>query len=86
MDRPTSEAQASRLRKPLLPLGAPGTILFMLGLCAPLVWYAGMLPGRHGPAASLADLPPLELLLAMALLALPFAALRLLRVDWQPDR
>lgn len=86
MDRPTSEAQASRLRKPLFRLGAPATTLFMLGLCTPLAWYAGRLLDRHGPAARLADPPPLELLLAMALLALPFAVLRLLRVDWQPDR
>lgn len=83
MDRQTSNAQASVLRKSLLPLG---TVLFMMGLCAPLAWYAGRLLDRHGPAASLADLPSLELLLAAALLALPFVALRLLRVDWQPDR
>lgn len=83
MDRPTSNAQASSLRKSLLPLG---TVLFMMGLCAPLAWYAGRLLDRHGPAASLAGLPPLELLLAVGLLALPFAALRLLGIDWQPDR
>ncbi|MBI4988176.1 MAG: hypothetical protein HZC23_05070 [Rhodocyclales bacterium] len=58
----------------------------MMGLCAPLAWYAGRLLDRHGPAASLAGLPPLELLLAVGLLALPFAALRLLGIDWQPDR
>lgn len=83
MDRPTSNAQASSLRKSLLPLG---TVLFMMGLCAPLAWYAGRLLDRHGPAASLAGLPPLELLFATGLLALPFVALRLFGVAWQPDR
>lgn len=86
MDRLTSNAQVSTLRKPLLPLGTAATILFMMGLCVPLCWYAGHLLDRYGATASLAGLPPLELLLATGLLALPFAALRLLRVDWQPDR
>lgn len=86
MERPTSNAQVSTLRKPLLPPGTAATVLFMMGLCAPLGWYAGRLFDRHGPTTSLAGLPPLELLLAMGLLALPFVALRLLRVDWQVDR
>ena len=86
MDRPATNAQASILRKLPVPLGKTATVLFMMGLCAPLGWYAGRLLDRHGPTASLAGLPPLELLLAMGLLALPFVALRLLRVDWQVER
>lgn len=82
MDRPDSLAQASPRPKPLLCLGAPATVLLMLALCAPLVWYSSRLLERHGPGASLAGLPPLELLTACCLLALPFAALRLLRVRW----
>ncbi len=58
----------------------------MMGLSAPLIWYAHSLLDLHGPAASLSGLAPLELLLAMGLLALPFVVLRLLRVDWQTER
>lgn len=87
MDRPASGvAQASPRRKPLFCMGATATVLLMLALCAPLAWYASRLLERHGPTASLAGLPPLELLIACCLLALPFAALRLLRVRWQAER
>jgi hypothetical protein len=73
-------------RKQLLRMGAPATLLFMAGLCAPAAWYSGWLVDRHGPAASLAGLPAWELLAGAALLALPFVALRLLRIEWQPER
>jgi hypothetical protein len=86
MDRPTSDAQASLLRKPPRPLGTAPAIMLMLGLCAPLGGYAAWLLDRHSPAVSLIALSPLELLPAIGLLALPFVALRLLRVDWQVDR
>lgn len=86
MDRPTPGAQAQVLRKPRLPPGAAATILLMVALCAPLVWHVDRLIARHGLAARLIDLPPLELLAASSLLALPFVALRLLRVRWQAER
>lgn len=86
MDRPTPSAQAQVLRKPRLPPGAAATLLLMVALCAPLVWHADRLIARHGLAARLADLPPLELLAAFCLLALPFVALRLLRVRWQAEQ
>jgi hypothetical protein len=86
MDRPNSDAQASLLRKPPHPLGTAPTIMLMLGLCAPLGGYTAWLLDRHSPAVSLAALSPLELLPAIGLLALPFVALKLLRVDWQAER
>ncbi len=86
MDRPTPSAQALVLRKPRPPLGAAATILLMVVVCAPLAWHADRLIARHGLAASLVDLPPLELLTAFCLLVLPFVALRLLRVRWQAER
>ena len=86
MARSISNAQASTRRKLLLPLGTVATILFMMGLCAPLGWYAQWLHGQYGPAANLTELAPLELLIAAVLLALPFVVLRLFRVDWQAER
>ncbi len=86
MDCPTPSAQAQVLRKPRLPPGAAATVLLMIVLCAPLAWHADRLIARHGLAASLADLPPLELLAAFCLLVLPFVALRLLRVRWRVER
>lgn len=86
MDRQTPSAQALVLRKPRPPLGVAATILLMVVLCAPLAWHADRLIARHGLAARLADLPPLELLAAFCLLVLPFVALRLLRVRWQAER
>ena len=86
MDRQTSNEPAPTRRAPLLPMGTGATIVFMLGLCAPLVWYTGQLHESHGPIANIAGLPPLELLLAVGLLALPFVVLKLLRIDWQIER
>lgn len=86
MDRPTSTGQASARRAPLLRLGTKATALFIISLCLPLVWHAHLLQERLGSAASLAGLPPLELMLALGLLALPFVVLRLLRIDWQAGR
>ncbi len=85
MDRPTSNRQASARRKPFIPLGTAATTFFMIGLCIPLGWYAHWLQYRHGPAASLFGLPPLELLPALGLAALPFVVLRLLRLGWQTE-
>lgn len=59
------------------------TMALMLGLCAPVVWYAARLLGSHGPAADLTDLSAAELLIALGLLALPFIALRRLGIAWQ---
>ncbi len=86
MDRSPSDAQASTRKTPPHPLGTVSAIMLMLGLCAPLGGYAAWLAGHHDPAVNLAALSTLELLTAVGLLALPFAALRLLRVDWQADR
>ncbi len=74
-------SQMRRGRQP--PLGTAGTVALMLCLCAPAAGYAVLLLDRHGRAAGLADLSAAEWLLALGLLALPFAALRLLRIDWQ---
>lgn len=86
MDRQTPGKQAPVRPEPRPKQEVAATILLMVGLCAPLVWYVGRLIARHGMAASLADLPPQELLAAFCLLALPFVALRLLRVRWQAER
>lgn len=87
MDRPTSEGQETLLRKPSpRALGTAPTLMLMPALCGPLVGYACWLLERHGPAASLSGLSAPELLGAAGLLALPFAALRLLGVHWHPDR
>lgn len=86
MERQTPSEQARVLQKPRLPLGAAATVPLLIGLCAPLAWQADRLIARHGFAARLADLPPLELLATFCLLALPFVALRLLRIRWQADR
>ena len=70
-------------QRPLLPLGTAATVLLMLVLCVPAGWHAYGLLDRHGPVAMLRDLPPIELLLTGALLALPFVTLWLLRIQWQ---
>lgn len=85
MDQPATNSQGTARPKPLLALGTKTTVLLMLGLCLPLGWYTIWLLGRHDPAASLAGLPVIELLPAAVLLALPFAALRLLRIEWQAE-
>jgi len=86
MDRPAREFQETTQDRPHYGIGTPLALLLMLALCAPLVGYAFWLLERHGPAVSLAGLSPLELLGAAGLLVLPFAALRLLGVRWNPDR
>jgi hypothetical protein len=85
MDQPATNSQGTAMPKPLLPLGTTMTVLLMLGLCVPLGWYAIWLLGRHDPAVSLSGLPVMELLPAAVLLALPFAALRLLRIEWRAE-
>lgn len=86
MDRPTPDAQDAFLRQAPHALGTAPVVMLMLGLCAPLGGFAAWLLDRHSPAVSLTALSPPEWLLAIGLLALPFAALRLLRVDWQAER
>lgn len=86
MDRPVSESQEPLQGQSPRPPGTAPTLALMLALCAPLAGYACWLLDRHGPAASLSGLTALELLGAGGLLSLPFVALRLLGVNWHPDR
>ncbi len=53
-----------------------------LAAFVPFGLYGSQLAERHGAAAGLARLAPLEGVLLAALLVLPFAVLRGLRIDW----
>jgi hypothetical protein len=86
MVRPITNVPVSDPRKPHIPRERVTTVLFILGLCSPLIWYVLLLNERYGPEQSLTDVAPLELLTAIVLLSLPFLVLRLLRVDWRGDK
>jgi hypothetical protein len=82
MVRPITNVPGSDRRKSHAPLGTVATVLFILSLCFPVIWYVLELLESYGPNQSLTGLALMELLIVIILLALPFLALRVLRVNW----
>jgi len=65
----------------------------MLSICAlilvlhlPLVYYAMSLHAVLQPGQGVADLAPTSIAILVALLVLPYGALTIARIPWNPDR